>query len=77
LGNDEYYVDDLMGFAVVDPSGEHLGTIRDVVSSPAHDILDIDGVLVPAVNQFILEIDMDRKQIVLQPIPGLFDEGEA
>lgn len=73
LDEDEYYVDDLIGFEAFDSSGKPLGTVDDVIAAPAHDILDIGGVLVPAVEEFVIEIDLDEKRVVIEPIPGLFD----
>ncbi|MBV6457352.1 MAG: Ribosome maturation factor RimM [Fimbriimonadaceae bacterium] len=74
LEEDEYYVDDLIGFEAFDASGKPLGKVNDVIAAPAHDILDIGGVLVPAVEEFVVEIDLDNERVVIQPIPGLFDD---
>jgi len=74
LEDDEYYADDLIGFAAVDTEGKPLGTIDDIIGAPAHDILDISGVLVPAVEEFVVEIDLDNERVVIKPIPGLFDD---
>ena len=47
---DGWYVDQLIGAAVVDGTGEALGICVAVVANPAHDLLELDrGTLIPAV----------------------------
>ena len=73
LGEDEYMVGDLMGLEVFDTEGKPLGTIEDVIKGSAQDLYQVNGVLVPAVKEFIKEIDIPGKRMVIAPIPGMFD----
>lgn len=75
-----FYVVDLIGLAVVDPEGKPLGKLVNVEqSSPAHDIYVVETApgkryLVPAVQQFVKEISLEKGQVVIQPIPGLLED---
>lgn len=79
LDEDEYMSDDLVGLQVVDTSGRSLGTVQAVHSRPGHDLLEIDGSLVPAVKEFVKSVDLTARKMTIEPIPGLLsiDEEEA
>jgi 16S rRNA processing protein RimM len=68
-GVDHYPVSDLIGCRVL--AGEaDLGTVRDVLMNPAHDILEIAGhggvsTLVPFVAELV-EVDMGRRVIYVR-----------
>lgn len=80
LPEGHYYVFELEGLSVVDPEGNPLGRLVEVSqSSPAHDIYVVERpdrkrFMVPAVQQFIKQIDVPGGKIVIQPIPGLLEE---
>ncbi len=78
LEEDEYFIFDLVGLEAVDENGGHIGTVTDVIQNSAQDIYEIqtdDGKkhLIPAVYEFIPEIDIDSGIMVIKPIPGLLD----
>ena len=55
LPEGEYYVDHLLGLDVVTDTGHDLGTLTDVMNTPANDVYVTDqDVLIPAVAEFIL-----------------------
>jgi 16S rRNA processing protein RimM len=71
-----YYVKDLIGFSVADQRGIAIGSLRDVISGSGHDLYEVeteDGrqILIPAVEEFILNIDMKEKRIDVKLIEGL------
>lgn len=76
LPEGHYYPSDLVGLDVVDPSGAKLGRFIRVVDSPAHDIWVVQNargeVLVPAVKQFVIGVDLEARRITLDPPEGLF-----
>jgi 16S rRNA processing protein RimM len=76
LPEGRYYPHQLRGLAVVDPSGTALGTFERVERSPAHDIWVVGSqrgeVLVPAVKEFVREVDLERGRITIDPPEGLF-----
>ncbi len=72
----EYFVADLVGCAAEDPAGRPLGTVREILPLPAHDVLaivrsDDDGKererLVPLVEAFVVAVDVAARRIVLDP----------
>lgn len=74
LEEGQYEERDLVGCAVVDPQGRNLGTMRGVAHAPAHDLWIVDDVLVPAVRQFVKQVDLEARTITIEPLPGMFDE---
>lgn len=74
LESDQFLVRDVVGLMAVDQDGNDLGRIDDVLPNPANDLLVIGSVLVPVVQEFVKEVDLENGRIVLAPIPGMFDE---
>jgi 16S rRNA processing protein RimM len=74
-----YWVDDLIGLTVVDHStGEVLGTVSDVMPAGENDLYtvrDEKGAdhFIPAVKEFIAGVDLDRREIRISLIEGLWD----
>ncbi len=68
----------LIGMSVVDCSRGELGTIEEIFTTAAHDILVVDGpfgeVLVPAINEFITEIKHPEKRVLVDLPDGLVPE---
>jgi 16S rRNA processing protein RimM len=76
LGNDEYYLSDLLGLAVNTQEGEALGTIADVLFTGASDVYIVrrDGVkdiLIPAIKDCILNVDIEKKEMTVKLLEGL------
>jgi 16S rRNA processing protein RimM len=66
--DDEYYAFELVGLAVVEESGRALGTVRAVAPGVANDVLELDSdVLLPMVEDCVLEVDLDGRRIVVAP----------
>lgn len=74
LPEGEYYVDQLLGIALVTEEGHDLGRLTQVLHSPANDVYETDmGILVPAVAAFIVSVDIAAGKIVVRDMPGLRD----
>ena len=77
LDDGEYYIKDLIGLSVFDAGDNSpVGTIEDVIQNTAQDIYLIktcDGaeVLVPAVKEFIKDIDIKAGRISINFIEGM------
>ena len=74
---DTYFVDDLVGCAVVSEDGAPVGTLKTIHSRPAQDLYEIEradgsSFLLPAVKEFIKDVKTDEKIIVIHLIDGLF-----
>ena len=76
LPEGEWYVRDLIGCDVCDEAGTVLGAIADVIQNGAQDLYEIalpDGrnFLLPAVEAFVLHVDVLRKRVVARVPDGL------
>lgn len=76
LEDDSYYVKDMIGIKVYDDSDEYIGKIKSIFFTPANDVYEIeqeDGktVLIPAVKEFVENIDMPNKKITVKLIEGM------
>src|SRR5690554_2424038 len=76
-----WYVHELVGLTAIRPNGEILGTVTDLLSMPAQDLLEIkqaDGhrAMIPFVDEFVPEVDMDAETITLTPPYGLLSGEE-
>jgi 16S rRNA processing protein RimM len=78
LADDEIFIHDLVGLSVVTEAGEALGTVANYMEMPAQDVFvvrrpDADEAMIPAVEDFIVDIDLDGGRLVVRPIEGLLD----
>ena len=72
LPEDEVWVHDLVGCAVIDTNGVHIGIVDAVEENPAHDLLVCDtGVLVPMV--FVTDHDATGSVVRVDLPDGLVD----
>lgn len=79
LPEDTYYIRDLIGMKVIDEGvyGE-IGVLEDVIQNTAQDVYVVrmpssEKVLIPAVKDFIKNIDMESGVITTTLIPGFID----
>lgn len=65
--DDEIYVHELLGMAVIDAERGLLGHVADVMSTASNDIWVVRGdageTLIPAVKDFVLSIDREGREI--------------
>jgi 16S rRNA processing protein RimM len=73
LDDDEYLSEDLIGLKVVTVEGQELGEIDDVIPMPAHDVIQIGELLIPAVHEFVKDIDFDTNTMTVKLIPGMLE----
>ena len=79
LGQDEFYIDDLVGLDVFDTAGNSLGKVSSIDNIRAQDLISVkteDGEehLVPFVRELVPEICLKERKIVVNNIPGLFEK---
>jgi 16S rRNA processing protein RimM len=68
VGDDEYYVFQLVGLRVEEVGGASLGTVTDVAPGVANDVLELDsGLALPMVEDCIHEVDVEHGRIVVAP----------
>lgn len=78
LPKDAYYVSDLIGCQVYTIDGYYIGKLVDVIQNSAQDLYEIEikdskCIYIPAVQEFVKEIDIKHKIIKIQLIEGLMD----
>lgn len=69
-----YFLQDIMGAAVIDEDGNEVGKLVDIMETPASAIYVVRGEtehLIPAVPEFILKTDADRGIIKVHLIEGM------
>ncbi|HET8528029.1 MAG TPA: ribosome maturation factor RimM [Gaiellaceae bacterium] len=66
LPEDEYYAFQLVGLAVEEEGGRPLGQVRDVLTYPANDVLELDsGAALPLVEACVRQVDLEHGRIVV------------
>jgi 16S rRNA processing protein RimM len=76
LAEGEWWAHQLEGCEVRTTSGRVLGIVREVIPNPANDIwvaVDDQGseTLVPALNDLLVDVDVDARTIVVEDVPGI------
>ena len=76
LEEDEYYIADMLGMSVYTEDGARFGTLKDVMETGANDVYIIDSddhgeILVPAIKQCILSVDVEADRMVIHLMDGL------
>ena len=77
LEENEYYIADLIGMEVFTEEG-HFGIVKDVMETGANDVYIVDSkehgeVLIPAIHDCILDVDLDEQKMTIHLLPGLID----
>ena len=74
LPSGAFFLQDIIGARVVDESGNEVGTITEVMETPASNVYVVKGEtehLIPAVPAFILSTDVDAGVITVHLIEGM------
>jgi len=66
LEEGQYYIDDLIGMEVFTETGERVGKLKHVRHGAAYDFYDIGAYTIPAVEEYILEVDVPNKRMVVR-----------
>lgn len=76
LQKDEYFVADMIGMEVYTEDGVLFGTLKDVMETGANDVYIVDmtdgrEVLIPAIKQCILKVDVENARMDIHLMEGL------
>ncbi|MBQ4100759.1 MAG: 16S rRNA processing protein RimM [Oscillospiraceae bacterium] len=79
IDEDAYFIQDLIGLQVIDvDNGKLYGTLCDVTQTGANDVYHLDAngklLLVPAIEQVVIEINLEQNKMLIRPLEGLFDD---
>lgn len=78
LSEGEFYIHEVVGLQVVSDQGEKLGQIKEVILTGANDVYVVKragekDLLLPAIEDVILEIHPEKNLMRVHLIPGLLD----
>lgn len=76
LDEDEYYIADMIGMEVYTEDGCLFGTLKDVMETGANDVYIVDSkdngeVLIPAIRDCILDVDVEKNRMMIHLMEGL------
>jgi len=79
LPEGEYYHHQILGLSVVDENGQELGRLAEILETGANDVYVVtrdDGteLLLPAISDVVLDVDLPRKTMRVHLLPGLIRE---
>jgi 16S rRNA processing protein RimM len=65
------------GFSVLLPDGSELGRVDDLMRLPANDVFVVRGAsreyLIPDAPHVVKELDLERRTLRIEPLPGLLE----
>ncbi len=77
LPEGQHYHFQLIGLEVWTTQGELLGNITEILTAPSNDNYVVSGakgeILIPAIEDVIKSIDLNKGCLVIEPIEGLLD----
>lgn len=76
LGENEYYLADVMGMLVVTEEGEELGTVTDILQTGSNEVFQVEKagartLLIPSIPDCVLDMDLENKKLTVHLLPGL------
>ena len=76
LGENEYFIADLIGLKVVSDEGEELGDLSDVLQTGANDVYVVSkentpDLLIPAIRDCIKQVDIENGTMQVHLLAGL------
>ena len=79
LPKNHFFIHDLLDSQVFDTKSNLIGTIVDVLQGASNDIYVVKAsdknkeYLIPAVKQFVIDVNPANKRIVIDPIEGMIE----
>lgn len=78
LPDDEYYIYKLIGMFVYDQNNKFIGKLKNVLTTLANDVYEIDyngkSVYIPAVKEFIKDVNIEKSIMKVNIIDGMLDD---
>lgn len=76
-GEGEFLLEQVIGLNAVTTDGEDIGSVAEILETAGHDVYvvrkDDREYLIPAVKEFIQEIQLDSRRIIIKKMKGLLD----
>ncbi len=77
LPNGRYFIFDIIGLEVITTKGQRIGKVKEVISLPANDLYLVEGDKrlydIPAIKEVIKKIDLEKREMIIEPIKSLLD----
>ena len=78
LPKDHYFLYDIINCEVFDTQNNYIGIVKEVLQSASNDVYivrDKKGkeYLIPAVKEFFINVDVEDKKIIIDPIEGMIE----
>lgn len=78
LGQDQFYYHDIIGYKIIDQDGFIIGDIADVYTSSRQDLFAVKSkddkeVLIPVIDEIIVEVNHKERQLKVNLPDGLLD----
>ena len=74
----EFYYFQAIGCEVFLTDQTRLGTIAEVFSNGAHDVMVVQGerreILIPVIEDIVKSLDLDSRRVVIELVPGLIED---
>lgn len=79
LPPDSYYQHDILGLSVRTLNEQLVGSIVNIIETGSNDVYVVktpvgSEVLIPAIKAIVKQVDLHRRTLYIDPIPGLLDE---
>jgi 16S rRNA processing protein RimM len=72
LPSDHYFIHELVGMDVLLRNGKKVGVVTSVLQTGGVDLLEVDQkILVPFAAQICVEVDLQKREITIDPPEGL------
>ncbi len=77
LREGEFPYEQIIGLSVISAGGDNIGVVVDIFETAAHDVYVIKRngkeYLIPAVKEFIIDIQLAEKRIIINDMKGLIE----
>lgn len=84
LPEGEYYHHQILGLTVVDEAGATLGVLTEIIETGANDVyvvqndaIPVREILIPAIKEVLLEVNLEAKTMRVHLLPGLLDGDDS
>lgn len=79
LEEDEYFIYDIIGAAVITEEGRKIGTLEEVLQTGANDVFVVTSLegkelLFPVIQDCVREINIEEKKVIIHVMKGLLEE---
>lgn len=71
-----YWEHQILGLKVMTSAGDTLGEVDEILYTPANEVYVVRGerqYLIPAIRDVVVDVDLDRGVMIIEPLPGLLE----